>query len=123
MKILWIIVLLGFLAATGEAKRKRKFEGDFEFAEEVSHSFTDLKNNIAFDVIANGIIDVFMFECSILYCWHSSIIIISIIVKHIDILGYIMAMKYSNLGCSLLNEVNHFVLKTICTFAYDSVIC
>jgi hypothetical protein len=36
MKILWIIVLLGFLAAAVEAKRKRKFEGDFEFAEEVS---------------------------------------------------------------------------------------
>lgn len=36
MKILWIIVLFGFLAAAVEAKRKRKFEGDFEFAEEVS---------------------------------------------------------------------------------------
>lgn len=34
MKILWIIVLFGFLAAAVEAKRKRKFEGDFEFAEE-----------------------------------------------------------------------------------------
>jgi hypothetical protein len=29
-------VLFGFLAAAVEAKRKRKFEGDFEFAEEVS---------------------------------------------------------------------------------------
>jgi hypothetical protein len=36
MKILWIIVLFAFLAAAVEAKRKRKFEGDFEFAEEVS---------------------------------------------------------------------------------------
>jgi hypothetical protein len=35
MKILWIIVLFGVLAAAVEAKRKRKFEGDFEFAEEV----------------------------------------------------------------------------------------
>jgi hypothetical protein len=35
MKILWIVVLFGFLAAAVEAKRKRKFEGDFEFAEEV----------------------------------------------------------------------------------------
>lgn len=29
-------MLLGFLAAAVEGKRKRKFEGDFEFAEEVS---------------------------------------------------------------------------------------
>lgn len=29
-------MLFGFLAAAVEAKRKRKFEGDFEFAEEVS---------------------------------------------------------------------------------------
>ncbi|KAK7790865.1 hypothetical protein R5R35_010733 [Gryllus longicercus] len=34
MKILWIVVLVGFLAFTAEAKRKRKFDGDFEFAEE-----------------------------------------------------------------------------------------
>lgn len=29
-------MLFAFLAAAVEAKRKRKFEGDFEFAEEVS---------------------------------------------------------------------------------------
>ncbi|XP_046392783.1 proteoglycan Cow isoform X2 [Ischnura elegans] len=34
MKGIWIILLVGLLAATGEAKRKRKFDGDFEFAEE-----------------------------------------------------------------------------------------
>lgn len=38
MKILWIIVFVGVLAAMGDAKRKRKFDGDFEFAEEVGYT-------------------------------------------------------------------------------------
>lgn len=34
MKGIWIILLVSLLAAASDAKRKRKFEGDFEFAEE-----------------------------------------------------------------------------------------
>lgn len=34
--LLLVVVLLGVLVYGGEAKRKRKFDGDFEFAEEVS---------------------------------------------------------------------------------------
>lgn len=34
MKFLWITLILALLVVAGQAKRKRKFEGDFEFAEE-----------------------------------------------------------------------------------------
>ena len=40
MRTVWLVcLLLAALVAQGEAKRKRKFVGDFEFAEEVSTSF------------------------------------------------------------------------------------
>jgi ABC-type transport system involved in cytochrome c biogenesis permease component len=35
MKVLWIALLFAAVLTLSEAKRKRKFEGDFEFAEEV----------------------------------------------------------------------------------------
>lgn len=36
MRILLLFVVVGVLALAVDAKKKRKFEGDFEFAEEVS---------------------------------------------------------------------------------------
>lgn len=35
MKVLLLFVVFGVLALNIDAKKKRKFEGDFEFAEEV----------------------------------------------------------------------------------------
>lgn len=42
MKFLWITLILALLAVAGQAKRKRKFEGDFEFAEEVCWNYAVL---------------------------------------------------------------------------------
>lgn len=39
MKIPIFLIVVGAILLSCEAKRKRKFEGDFEFAEEVSESF------------------------------------------------------------------------------------
>lgn len=36
MKVLLLFVIFGVFALAVDAKKKRKFEGDFEFAEEVS---------------------------------------------------------------------------------------
>lgn len=36
MRVLVLFLLVGVLALSVQAKKKRKFEGDFEFAEEVS---------------------------------------------------------------------------------------
>lgn len=35
MRVLLLFVVVGVLTLTIDAKKKRKFEGDFEFAEEV----------------------------------------------------------------------------------------
>lgn len=46
MRLLCALAIVAILAVSGDAKKKRKFEGDFEFAEEVTLIY--LFDNIVF---------------------------------------------------------------------------
>lgn len=42
MKFVWFFLVIGLLVVVSDAKRKRKFEGDFEFADEVCSLHTSI---------------------------------------------------------------------------------